>query len=105
MNKVIWVVVILAIAGVSYYVWNQIPDTPKSQTLGGYVHTLQNDEMKAKAVASTMNHNSVDDAVRKYKADKGAYPASLQDLVPDYLDHVPGGVQYDPATGAVSGAQ
>jgi hypothetical protein len=56
-------------------------------------------------VASSVNHSSVDEAIRKYKSDKGNLPASLQDLVPDYLDHVPGGLQYDSSTGTVSPAQ
>jgi hypothetical protein len=95
----------LAVGAGGYYLWNQIPDTPKSQTLGGYTQTLHNDEVRAQAVASSVNSSSVDQAIRKYKADKGNFPASLQDLVPDYLDHVPGGFQYDASTGAVSPAQ
>ena len=104
MNKIIWLVVLLALAGGAYYAWKQIPDTPKSQTFGGYAQTLHNDEVRAQAAASLQNYSTLEDAVHKYLADKGSYPASLQDLVPNYLDHVPGGVQYDPSTGAVSAA-
>jgi len=43
--------------------------------------------------------------VEKYKGDKGTLPASLQDLVPNYIDHIPGGLQYDPGTGKVTVAQ
>jgi hypothetical protein len=104
-SKLIWLLVLVVAGAGGYYLWNQIPDTPKSQTLGGYVNTLQTDELKAKAVAASTNVGSVQEAVHKYKIDKGALPNSLQDLVPDFLDHVPGGLQYDPATGVVSAAQ
>jgi hypothetical protein len=102
MNKVIWVLIILAVAGGAYYFWNQIPDTPKEATLSGYTNTLHNQEMKAQAVASSTNVTSVQQAVNTYKANKGVVPPSLQDLVPDYMDHVPGGLQYDASTGTVS---
>jgi hypothetical protein len=102
MNKVIWLLVFLALGGAAYYFWKQVPDTPKEATLGGYVNTLHNDEVKAQAVASSTNVISVQQIVNKYKTDKGSFPSSLQDLVPDYLDHVPGGLQYDSTTGMVA---
>ena len=102
--KLFWLLLIVLLGGVGYYIWSQIPDTPKSQTLGGYVENLHADEQRAQAVASSVNLSEIKRAVEKYKADKGALPASLQDLVPDYMDHVPGGLQYDSATGAVSPA-
>jgi hypothetical protein len=104
-SKLIWLLAFLAVGGLGYYLWNQIPDTPKSQTLGGYSQTLHDSEMRAKVAASSANSVEVQQAVNKYKTDKGSLPASLQDLVPDYLDHVPGGFQYDAATGTVSAAQ
>jgi len=104
-SKLFWLLLLLALGAGGYYIWKQIPDTPKNQTLGGYADTLHNDEVKAQAVASSTNVVSVQQAVDKYKADKGSLPASLQDLVPDYLDHVPGGLQYDSSTGTVSVAQ
>jgi hypothetical protein len=104
-SKLFWLLVLVALGWGAYYFWNQIPDTPKNQTLGGYVDTLQRDEAKAKVAASNVNVTIVQQAINKYKADKGNLPASLQDLAPDYLDHIPGGVQYDPSTGAVSPAQ
>ena len=104
-SKLFWVLLLLLVGGVAYYLWNQIPDTPKNQTLVGYTQTLHNDELKAQAVASNTNVSSVQQSVNKFKAEKGSLPGSLQDLVPDFLDHVPGGLQYDPATGTVSAAQ
>jgi hypothetical protein len=104
-SKLIWLLVLVAAGAGGYYLWHQIPDTPKSQTFTGYTQNLQNDVVKAQTAASSMNTTSVQEAVKKYKVDKGSLPASLQDLVPDFLDHVPGGLQYDPATGAVSAAQ
>jgi hypothetical protein len=101
-NKLIWLAGLLVFGGAAYFAWKQIPDTPKSQTLGGYSQTLHNDEVRAQAVAASTNLSSVQQAVNKYRSDKGSLPASLQDLSPDYLDHVPGGLQYDAATGTVS---
>jgi len=103
--KFILVVVILVVGGVGYYIWNQTPDVPKEATLDGYAHSLQRDEQKAQSVASSTNVQLVKEALEKYKSMKGANPASLQDLVPDYIDHIPGGVQYDPASGTVSPVQ
>jgi predicted negative regulator of RcsB-dependent stress response len=99
-------VVVLAIGGaVGYYLWHQTPETPKEQTLSGYTQALQTDQKKAREATSAANVTDVQGAVEKYRADKGSLPASLQDLVPDYLDHVPGGIGYDPASGAVSAIQ
>jgi hypothetical protein len=103
--KIFWLLLLVLLGGVGYYIWSQIPDTPKNQTLGGYAENLHADEQRAQAVASSVNLSSVQEAIRKYKADKGALPASLQDLVPDFLDHVPGGLQYDSSTGTVSAGQ
>lgn len=105
MGKLILFVVILVVGGVGYYLWNQTPDTPKDATLDGYAHSLQNDEAKARAAAATANIETVQEAVRKYQAMKGSLPATLQNLVPEYIDHIPGGLQYDPATGTVSVVQ
>jgi hypothetical protein len=104
MGKLILFAVVLAAGSIGYLLWNTKPDTPPQQTLTGYTQGLQSSEQKAEAVASGANVENVRMAVEKYKNEKGASPASLQDLVPNYLDHVPGGVQYDPATGVVSAA-
>jgi hypothetical protein len=104
-SKLFWVLLLALLGGVGYYVWQQIPDTPRNQTLVGYTETLHKDELKAQAAASNVNIGAVEQAIVKYKGDKGNLPGSLQDLVPDYLDHVPGGLQYDSSTGTVSAAQ
>jgi len=103
--KIIFLIVAAVGGAVGYYLWKQVPETPKDQTLSGYTQNLQRSEQKAKEAVSTANLQDVQGAVEKYKTDKGAFPPTLQDLVPQYLDHVPGGFQYDPATGAVSVAQ
>jgi predicted negative regulator of RcsB-dependent stress response len=98
--------VAIAIAGwVGWYIWKQVPETPVSQTLPGYTKALQRSQAKAETVASNANVLLVQEAVNKYRALKGSTPASLQDLVPELIDHIPGGVVYDPATGTVSAAQ
>jgi hypothetical protein len=96
---------VLISGGIGYYLWNKIPDTPKEATLPGYTKTLQQYEQKAGNTAATANLASVREAVNKYHSEKDAWPASLQDLAPTYIDHIPGGLQYDPATGTVSVAQ
>ena len=103
--KLTLLLIVLVGGGVGYYLWNQVPDTPKEATLPGYTKALQDDERKAKAAAATANIGSVQEAVNKYHAEKDAWPASLQDVAPTYIDHIPGGLQYDPATGIVSVSQ
>jgi hypothetical protein len=105
MGKLILVVVVLVGGAIGYYLWNQVPETPKDATLTGYTQGLKESEDKARAVASTSNVENVQGAINKYRAMKGSNPATLQDLVPDYIDHIPGGVAYDPATGNASAAQ
>lgn len=105
MNKFIWLLALLALGGGAYYLWKQIPDTPKDATLTGYTQTLHNDEVRAQVVVGSVNVGTMQQAVNKYKDDKGSLPSSLQDLVPTYMDHVPGGLQYDSSTGIVSAAQ
>jgi hypothetical protein len=103
--KWILLLMVVVVGGAGYYLINQTPPPPKDATLDGYAHSLQNDEAKARAAAATANIQTVQDAVGKYRSMKGSNPASLQDLVPEYLDHVPGGLQYDASTGTVSVAQ
>ena len=104
--KLILLVAVLIAGGVGYYLMNQAPAPPqKEPSLDSYAHSLQNDEAKARAAVATTNIQSVQEAVGKYRTMKGSNPSSLQDLVPDYLDHVPGGLQYDASTGTVSVAQ
>lgn len=103
--KFIFFVVVMVGVAVGYYLWKQIPPTPPEQTLPGYTNALKNDLKKAEAVALNANVENVQGAVNKYRSYKGASPASLQDLVPEFLDHIPGGLNYDPATGTVSAAQ
>ncbi len=104
MGKLMLFAVVLAVASIGYLLWNTKPETPPQQTLTGYTQGLQSSEQKAEAAGASANLQNVRMAVEKYKNEKGASPASLQDLVPNYLDHVPGGVQYDPAAGTVSTA-
>ena len=103
--KFIILVAVLIVGGIGYYLWNQTPDVPKEATLDGYAHSLQRDEQKAQAAASTANLDVLRVAIEKYRSMKGSNPSSLQDLVPEYIDHIPGGVQYDPASGTVSPVQ
>ena len=105
MGKLIFALVLLVGGAIGYYLWKQVPETPKDATLTGYTQNLKIDEQKARAAVSTDNVQQVQQAIEKYKAMKGSNPASLQDLVPDYIDHIPGGVTYDAASGTASAVQ
>jgi hypothetical protein len=105
MGKLIFVVALLIVGGVGYLLWSKIEEAPKEATYDAYTKRVVAQEQKAKDVASSTNVDLVHDAVEKYKSMKGGNPATLQDLVPEYLDHIPGGVGYDPASGAVSAIQ
>lgn len=99
--KSVFLIALLIAGAVGYYLWGKVEQAPPEATLPGYTNALKNDELKAQSMAAGANIENVKGAVEKYRNDKGALPASLQDLVPNYLDHVPGGLQYDPATGTV----
>lgn len=103
--KTIFVLALLIAGGIGYYLWGTIKQAPESATLPGYTNALKNDEIKAQAAAATSNVQTVQEAVNKYRGMKGSNPSALQDLVPDYLDHIPGGLQYDASTGTVSAGQ
>lgn len=100
--KAIFFLALLIAGGVGYYLWNKVEQAPPEATLPGYTNALKNDEAKAQAVAAGANLDLVRTAVEKYKSMKGGNPATLQDLVPEYIDHIPGGIGYDPASGSVS---
>ncbi|HET9870126.1 MAG TPA: hypothetical protein VFR02_06505 [bacterium] len=104
MGKLILFAVVLAAGAVGYLLWSTKPEAPPQPTQPGYVQGLQLSEQHAEAAAAGANLDNVRSALEKYRSLKGSNPASLQDLVPDFLDHVPGGLQYDPATGTVSAA-
>lgn len=103
--KSVFAIALLIVGAIGYYLWGKVEKAPKEATLPGYTNALKNDELKAQAAASTANVQTVQEAVNKYREMKNSNPASLQDLVPEYLDHIPGGVQYDASTGTVSAVQ
>ncbi len=105
MGKLFLILLVLVLAGVGWYLWTIVAEAPKEATLPGYTNALKNDEQKAQRVAGAANAENVQGAVEKYRSMKGSNPSSLQDLVPDYIDHIPGGILYDPATGKVSSGQ
>lgn len=60
---------------------------------------------KAHVAVNVADLSSLKSVIDTYKAAKGALPANLEQLKDEgYIDRVPGGVSYDPATGAVSPA-
>jgi hypothetical protein len=74
------------------------PNAPTPQNAHNLIEKAQN----AVAVADL---SSLKNVIDTYKAAKGKLPESLQQLKDEgYIDRVPGGVNYDPATGAVTPA-
>ena len=103
--KAIFLLALLVAGAIGYYLWEKVEQAPPEATLPGYTNALKNDEIKAQAAAAGAQLDVVKSGVEKYHSDKGSFPAALQDLVPNYIDHIPGGITYDPATGNVSVAQ
>lgn len=59
---------------------------------------------QAKAIAESAAKTRLQQAINMYMGEKGGYPASLNDLVPNYIDAIPKRVDgqywgYDPQTG------
>ncbi len=102
MDKLFILILVLVVGGIGYYLWTVVESAPKEATLPGYTQTLHNDEQKAREVMGHANLDAIRGAITNYRSQKGTNPASLQDLVPDFIDHIPGGIQYDPGTGTVS---
>jgi hypothetical protein len=100
--KFIFVVVLLVVGGVGFYLFNQEPPKPpEPDPMTERLHRYQD---KAQVAVSADRVADVQAAIERYKVSKEANPTSLEDLVPHYLDHVPAGLQYDPASGVVSAA-
>jgi hypothetical protein len=71
----------------------------------GTPQNAQNLIEKAHNAVNIADLSSLKSVIDTYKAAKGKLPDSLQQLKDEgYIDRVPGGVTYDPATGAVSPA-
>lgn len=56
-----------------------------------YVESLRNSAKKATEKAAAANKNIMINAIEIYRVQEGAYPATLQELVPGYLRKVPAG--------------
>jgi len=100
--KFIAVVAVVVAGAVGYYLWTKTPEVPESSTFKGYTRSLTAAEQKAQAVLEADRFARVREAVEKFKMEKGEYPATLQDLVPNFIGQVPGGLSYDPSSGTVS---
>ena len=76
-------------------------------TLGVLEAEAAKSALRQKGVAvSSLDLTKIQNAVQHYQAGTGAYPSSLEDLVPDYLALLPTKADgsmyaYDPATGKV----
>jgi competence protein ComGC len=77
-----------------------------NEPTAGTPQNAQNLIQKADQAVEVADLSSLRSVIETYKAAKeGKLPASLEQLKEEgYIDRVPGGVTYDPATGAVSPA-
>ena len=74
---------------------------------------LRQNQQKKQAAECAMNLDAIATACKKYAAEKGGFPATLTELVPDYLPSVPacpaggtytlGTPEGDPPTCSVAG--
>jgi hypothetical protein len=103
--KAVFLLALFVVGAIGYFLWGKIEQAPPEATLPGYTNALKNDELKAQAAVAGAQLEGVKSAVEKYRSDKGSLPPTLQDLVPNYIDHIPGGITYDPSSGNVSVAQ
>lgn len=104
MGKFLFVIFLAAAAYGGYYLITlATKGDGKSQGAEGYVANLQRAEDKARAAVSLDNLANVKSAVERFQGEKGHLPGSLQECVEaGYLEKVPQGLSYDPATGNVT---
>ena len=72
--------------------------------MGCNVETATKATMEAETTRILADKVEIRTAIRVYEVEMGEYPASLNDLVPDYLSSVPtrrdgSSFEYDPGTG------
>lgn len=72
--------------------------------IGCNVETVTKATVEAENTAILADKVEIRTAIRTYEVEMGEYPASLNDLVPDYLSSVPtrrdgSSFEYDPGTG------
>lgn len=96
------ILLLLAAAGYVGYRLFIAPPAPKEATFEGYTKGMQRALEKSESSEKAFQVRTVQDAVQRFRVDQGRFPASLEELrEKGYLDRVPSGVTYDPATGAV----
>lgn len=93
-NVIIAITVILAIYFMtkSYFTEKVIKESAPVK----YAESLRNSVKRATEKAAAANKNIMINAIEVYRVQEGAYPATLQELVPGYLRKVPvGNWKYD----------
>jgi hypothetical protein len=103
MGKLLLVLVIAALGYGAYYLMNAATKDAPKVGMDGYAGNLKRAEDRAKDAMHQDNVANAHNAIERFHGEKDRYPTSLQEAVDaGYLEHVPQGVVYDPATGAVS---
>jgi hypothetical protein len=73
--------------------------------MDGYAGNLKRAEDHGRDAVHQDNVANANNAIERFRGEKGHSPASLQEVVDaGYLDHMPQGVTYDPSTGTASAA-
>ncbi len=95
---------LIVMVGLGYLgIKTMVPKPDKNTGLQGYTGGLQRAEDKARNVMHQDNAANARNAVERYRGENDSYPPSLQACVDaGYLEKVPQGVSYDPATGQVT---
>jgi hypothetical protein len=103
--KKLLVLAVLVLAGWGVYKWME---TLHVEKVMGPDQVKEGEKLKAMAerAVGKADMGVVREAVAKFRSAENRFPSSLQEAVDKgYLDKVPAGVTYDPATGEVKAAE
>jgi hypothetical protein len=104
LKKVLFLAVLVIVGWGTY----RYMDKLGAEKLSGVDQVRQGQKMKETALKATGKAavSAVKEAVERYRTEKGSWPGSLAELAEKgYLDAVPAGLSYDPATGEVKAAE
>ena len=101
MNKIGWIIiiiVIIALVGVVFYGWRYGGWFAALEPKAGEFDLVKQEKTDQQTLADIELRREVEDsriALEAYGFDKGKLPATLSELVPDYLLAVPAQAKYD----------
>jgi competence protein ComGC len=97
---------VLVLGIVGYLMVGNGSTGPNATSELGQAAAAKGEEDRARAAMSAAKIPELKSAVQQFMAAKGRLPASLDELkAAGFIQDVPAGISYDPATGAVNGSQ